>query len=121
VRELRDRFKSGTLSKQELATALRALNDDRKARRHHHREGLRQRWGKRLALPAATAELRHHERRMAHLNRMLLLAETERQGKAKDELVARIEKLSELENRRHERKMSQLEVTAEGPNKPAKQ
>jgi hypothetical protein len=49
---------------------------------------------------------------MAHLNRMLLLAETERKGQAKDKLVERIEKLKSQEDERHERKMSQLQTTS---------
>ncbi len=110
VRNLRDRFKEGKLSKDELKAQLEALNDDRKQRRERHREQLKERWGQRLAAPAAAAELRHHSRRMAHLNRMLLVTETEKKGADKDKLVARIEKLTELENQRHERKMNQIEA-----------
>jgi hypothetical protein len=110
VRDLRDRFKEGKLSKDELKAQLKALNDDRKQRRERHRKQLEERWGQRLAAPAAAAELRHHSRRMAHLNRMLLVAETEKKGADKDKLVARIEKLTELETQRHERKMNQIEA-----------
>jgi hypothetical protein len=110
--KLRDRYKDGSLKKDELKKELEALKADRKQRREQHREALKARWGNSLAAPAVREELRHHERRMAHLNRMLLLAETERKGQAKDKLVERIEKLKSQEDERHERKMSQLQTTS---------
>jgi hypothetical protein len=121
--KLRDRYKDGSLKKDELKKELEALKADRKQRREQHREALKVRWGNSLAAPAVREELKHHERRMAHLNRMLLVAETERKGQAKDKLVERIEKLRDQENERHERKMSQLQSTAahseKGINVPA--
>ena len=110
--KLRERYKDGSLKKDELKKELEALRADRKERREQHRAALKERWGNSLAASAVLAELKHHERRMAHLNRMLLLAETERKGKAKDKLVERIEKLKSHENERHERKMSQLQSTS---------
>lgn len=118
VAELRERQAQGKLSKDELKKELAALRETRKARRTQHGEALKARWGNHLAKPAMQQELRHHERRMAQLERMSLLAETERKGAAKDKLVARIQKLTDLENERHERKMKVLQVHA-GTTLPA--
>jgi hypothetical protein len=114
VSELRDKYKSGSLKKDELDKELRALKESRKERRTEHQRAIKERWGNSLAAPAAREELTHHERRMAKLNRLLLLAEAERKGAAKDKLVTRIEKLIAHENERHERKMSQIEATPRG-------
>jgi hypothetical protein len=111
VSELREKYKSGSLKKDELDKELRALKESRKERRAEHQRAIKERWGNSLAAPAARQELAHHERTMAKLNRLLLLAEAERKGKAKDKLVERIEKLIAHENERHERKMSQLDAT----------
>lgn len=114
VSELREKYRSGSLTKEELERELRALKESRKQRRSQHQRALKERWGNSLAAPAGRAELAHHERRMAKLNRLLLLAESERKGAAKDKLVQRIEKLIALENERHERKMSQLDAPPAG-------
>jgi hypothetical protein len=118
VAELRERQAAGKLSKDELKKELAALRESRAERRQARREALRERWGQKLAEPSVQQELRHHERRMAQLERMALLAQTDRSGKAKDALVARIDKLTERENQRHERKLSQLETKA-GNTRPA--
>jgi hypothetical protein len=110
VAELGERHAKGKLKKAELKQELAALKESRGERRRQHRADLKERWGDGLAQPAAREELRHHERRMARLERMLLLAQTERAGAAKDKLVARIEKLIAHENGRHERKMEQLQA-----------
>jgi len=117
VAELRERQAQGKLSKDELKKELAALRETRKERRQQHGEALKARWGNHLAQPAMQQELRHHERRMAKLERMSLLAETERKGAAKDKLVARIQKLIEQENERHERKMKVLQAHA-GTTRP---
>lgn len=112
VAELRERSAQGQLSPAELKKELAALRASRDERRREHREALRARWGNKLAQPAAQEELHHHERRMARLERMALLAQNEPKGAKKDALVARIEKLTTRENERHERKMGQLEANA---------
>jgi hypothetical protein len=112
VSELRNRYKKGTLKKEQLKKELEALRATRDERRKQHQSALKERWGQRLATPAALQELQHHERRMAQLNRMALLAETERKDQAKEKLVQRIEKLTQKENARHERKMNQLQSGA---------
>jgi hypothetical protein len=108
MRELRDSYADGKVPPQELGERLKALRDSRSERRQQHRAALKERWGERLTLPDARQELLHHERRMAQLNRMLLLATTERSDQAKQQLCARIEKLQDRENQRHERKMASL-------------
>ncbi len=60
-------------------------------------------------------ELTTHSRRLAQLNRALLLAESERQGKDKDKLVDRIEKLIDKENERHEKAMDRFKSGSTGP------
>lgn len=112
VAELRERSAQGKLSPAELKKELAALRASRDERRREHREALRARWGNKLAQPAAQEELHHHERRMARLERMALLAQNEPKGAKKDALIARIEKLTTRENERHERKMGQLEASA---------
>jgi hypothetical protein len=125
--ELRERRAQGQLSPAELKKELAGLRASREERRREHREALRQRWGNQLAQPSAQEELQHHERRMARLERMALLAQNEPNGAKKDALVARIEKLTSRENERHERKMGQLEASANaktagaGQAKPEKQ
>lgn len=115
MQELRERYKSGALKKGELEKELQALRESRKERRQQHQLALKERWGASLAAPPVRAELERHERRMAKLNRLSLLAETERQGAAKDKLVQRIDQLTARENERHERKMTDLESTAGSP------
>jgi hypothetical protein len=111
--ELRERRAQGQLSAADLKKELAALRSSRDERRREHREALRARWGSQLAQPAAQEELRHHEQRMARLERMALLAQNDPSGAKKDALVARIEKLTARENERHERKMAQLEASAQ--------
>ena len=115
---LRERQAQGKLSKEELKKELAALDKSRSERRRQHREVLKERWGGELARPPAREELRHHERRMAQLERMALLAQTERSGAAKDQLATRIDKLIARENERHQRKMTQLAAQA-GTTQPA--
>ncbi|MEO8181033.1 MAG: hypothetical protein ABI895_19530 [Deltaproteobacteria bacterium] len=116
--ELRERQAQGKLSKEELKKELATLRESRGERRQSRREALHKRWGHRLAEPTVQQELRHHERRMARLERMALLAQTDRSGAAKEALVARIGRLTAQEKERHERKMSQLE-TKPGSTQPA--
>ena len=118
VADLRDRQAQGKLSKEELKKELAALDKSRNERRREHREALKQRWGADLARPPAREELRHHERRMAQLERMSLLAQSERSGAAKGKLVARIDKLVARENERHQRKMTQV-AAQPGTTQPA--
>ncbi len=69
------------------------------------------RWGDLLTFPAAQEELRIHSRRMAYLNRALFLAETELKTN-QDETIARVNKLMDAENQRHEKAMERLKTGA---------
>jgi len=125
--ELRERRAQGQLSPAELKKELAALRASRDERRHEHREALRARWGNKLAQPSAQEELQHHERRMARLERMALLAQDQPNAAKKSALLARIEKLTTRENERHERNMVQIEASSNaktagaGEQKPEKQ
>lgn len=108
LQQLRAEIREGKLKPNEVKDRLAKLRDDAKDRRKAHREALKERWGDTLAKPNVREELRHHARRMAFLNRALILAETERKGKDKDKVVERIEKLIEKENERHTRAMERI-------------
>jgi hypothetical protein len=113
--DLREDLKSGKITKQELKDRLAKLKETLPDRRREHREAIKRRWGATLAQPAVKNELTIHARRLAQLNRALLLAESERQGKDKDKLVDRIEKLIDKENERHEKAMDRFKS---GPTDP---
>jgi len=114
--KLRAELREGKLKPAEVKERLAKLKDDAKDRRKAHREALKEKWGDTLAKPNVREELRHHARRMAFLNRALIVAETEKKGADKDKLVARIEKLIEKENERHDKAMERIKS---GPTTPA--
>jgi len=112
-------LKEGKIKPAEVKERLAKLRDDAKDRKKAHREAIKERWGDALAKPNALQELKHHARRMAFLNRALILAETERKAKDKDKLVERIEKLIEKENERHAKAMERIKSGQPGPNAAA--
>lgn len=116
---LQEDLKHGKLKKEELTERLAALEASRQERQKEHRAELGERWGKSLESPPVREELRHHARRSALLNRALLVAETDPQVKDKDKLVARVEKLIEKENARHEKAMQRFEASTDPSTKPA--
>jgi hypothetical protein len=103
-------FRGGAVSKELLKERIAKMHQLRAERRKENREEVRRRWGAALMHPACREELRHHARREAFLTRALFLAQTE-QVKNKDALIARIEKLIDKENERHERAMERLKST----------
>jgi hypothetical protein len=109
-------FQHGAVKKEELQDRIKAMQAARLERKKEHREELRARWGPALLHPSIREELRHHARREAFLSRMMFVAETEVTGKKKEALIARIEKLIDKENARHERAMERLKSN---PNPPA--
>jgi len=119
LRALRDELKAGKLKKADLEASLSKLRENNKERRDNHRAALKARWGEQLAKPDAQNELMVHERRMAKLNRLLLLAQTERTGKDSEKLSERIEKLVDLETARHEKRMAQITSGAAAAPAPA--
>jgi len=108
MRQLREDLKSGKIKKEELKDKLAKLHENAGERGKQHRQELSKRWGGALAAPAAREELKHHARRMAFLNRALVLAQTEAKDKDKDKLLERITKLIDKEDERHERAMERF-------------
>lgn len=108
MRQLREELKTGKLTKDQLKDKLAKLRESVGERGKEHRHELSRRWGGTLALPAAREELKNHARRMAFLDRALVLAETEAKDKDKDKLNARISKLIDKEDERHERAMERF-------------
>ena len=106
MRELHEEFKAGKLKKEDLKDKLAKLRETSGERGKQHRQELGKRWGGTLAQPSAVDELKHHARRMAFLDRAMLLAETDAKDKAK--LSERISKLIDKENARHESAMERL-------------
>ncbi len=111
MRALFEELKTGKLKKQDVKARLAELGTDRDERKQQHRQQLKERWGNTLTQPAAREELEHHARRVARLNRAMVLAETE-VTKDKDKLKERINKLMEQENTRHERAMARLQASS---------
>jgi hypothetical protein len=101
-------FSHGKMTKPELEKRIAEMRANKAERKKEHREGLRRRYGAALAHPAVREELRHHARREAFLSRALFLAQTQAAPKDKDKLIARIEKLIEKEEARHDRAMERL-------------
>jgi|GEM_PF-1378917 len=117
MRELHDELKAGKIKKEDLKDRLAKLHETAGERGKQHRQELSKRWGGTLAQPSAVEELKHHARRMAFLDRAMVLAETEAKDKAK--LTERISKLIDKENDRHERAMERLKSMPPTPAAPA--
>ena len=108
LRELYQDLKDGKLKKDELKAKLAQLQDTRNERRKEHREDIGKRWGATLALPPARDELKLHARRMAFLNRALVLSQGDTKPD-KDKTIDRISKLIDKENARHDRAMARIQ------------
>jgi len=117
--ELRAEIKDGKLKKEDLKARFAELKAKRDERMHAHRQSLKERWGDKLAVPAVHDELARHERRLAMLDRILELAQTEKTGKDKDALTARIQGLISKENARHDRVMQQTPAASASAPTPS--
>jgi hypothetical protein len=122
-RELYDDLKEGKLKKEDLKTKLAQLHDTVSERRKQHREEIGKHWGATLALPPAREELKIHARRMAFLNRALVLAQGDTKPD-KEKTVERISKLIDKENTRHDKAMARIQsqpatAVAAAPPNPA--
>ncbi|HKY36215.1 MAG TPA: hypothetical protein VJN18_09770 [Polyangiaceae bacterium] len=115
LRALIEDLQQGRVKKAELKEHLAKLRDNMAERRKQHQVELKARWGATLAMPPVREELQHHARRMARLNRAMLLAQTEL-TKDKDKVVERIQKLIDKEQQRHDRAMERFKSM---PNTPA--
>ncbi len=105
VRQLREDLKDGKVKKEDVQAQLTQLRATVGERQKEHRQELVERWGAKLSTPPAHDELTLHARRMAFLDRALLLAQS-RTGADKDKLLERISKLVDKENLRHERALT---------------
>ena len=84
------------------------MKDTRSERRKEHREEIGKRWGGTLALPPARDELTLHARRMAFLNRALVLVQDDTKPD-KQKTIDRITKLIDKENARHDQAMAHIQ------------
>jgi hypothetical protein len=119
LRELHDELKAGKIKKEDLKDKLAKLRDTAGERGKQHRQELNKRWGGALAQPSALEELKHHARRMAWLNRAMVVAETGAADKDRPKLTERISKLIDKENDRHERAMERLKSMPATPGASA--
>ena len=103
-----EELKNGNPHPEELKKKLEELRTLRDDRRHEQRAFLHRRWGHDVGKPVAKDELERHARRLARLQRLEVLAATERTGDARKRLIARIEQLRALEEKRHEEAMKKL-------------
>jgi hypothetical protein len=126
-KELRDAAKAGDKeaakdAREELKEDKKELREDQKAkleelrktrqdRRKDRVKEIRDKWGDAANKPNARAEIRTHARRMARLNHAKTLATSA--GKA--EIIARIDKLIERENTRHQAAMERLKAEGGKP------
>ncbi len=83
---------------------LEQLRETRKQRRAAHLAKIKQKWGDAVDRPAVRSELKVHAWRMARLNRIRELATAE----DKKDVVARVDKLIEKEQARHDKHMDVL-------------
>lgn len=102
--------------REELAKKLAELKATRAERRERHRSALVQQLGARLNVPEIKAELELHARREAELSRVTFLANNARSGAAREQLLARVTKLSAREQARHAARMQQLANAATAPS-----
>ncbi|MDC0742375.1 hypothetical protein [Polyangium mundeleinium] len=115
-KEIREDRKAGADAKElredkkEIREDKKELREDRKAKREARRKELREKWGDVVKHPDARAELKVHARRVARLAQARKVAEAD----GKKELVARIDKLVEKENARHQRVMDRLKEKGSG-------
>jgi hypothetical protein len=118
MHELLDELGSGKLKKGDVKDRLEDLRKGRAERAKEHREELKNRFGSLLAQPAVREELENHGRRMARLDRAMLLCETEVK-KDKDKLKERISKLITRENERHDKAMERFKSAPTPPSASA--
>lgn len=114
--EVAEQLRNGNPNPEELKRKLEGLRLLRNERRHDQRAFLRQRWGNTVDKPDVKQELELHARRLARLQRLEVVVATERTGDQRKRLIARIERMRALENKRHETAMTKL--VPEGASPP---
>ena len=98
-------------AREERKGAREERRETRKDRRKDRLKEIRERWGDIVRLPEVRAELKTQAWRMARLNHIKALAESE----GKTELVARADKLIERERARHQAAMERLKAKGGTP------
>jgi hypothetical protein len=88
-----------------VAQAWAKLKETRAERRRQRLAEIKQKWGAIEDKPAARAEFKVHAWRLARLQRIRALAEAD----GKTDVVARVDKLIQKENDRHEKHMAVLQ------------
>jgi hypothetical protein len=109
-------LRSGEITKADFEAKLKELKTNAKERRKARHDELRGRFTKEaLRGDAFRAEFKTHARRMAFLNRAQVVAQTELTGDKQKKALARIDKLLELESKRHDEKLEKLKYGDTAP------
>jgi colicin import membrane protein len=105
LKEKRDDLKDAARDNAlDLKERWQKLRETRVERRKERRDEIKKKWGELEKKPAVRAELKVHAWRMARLKRLRAIAEAD----GKTDTVARIDKLVQKENERHEKHMQTL-------------
>jgi hypothetical protein len=99
---LRDEFKAGKISKEDFKAKVAKLHDSIAERRKIEAARNKQEWGELVERTEVHTEMQDHARRIAYLDRALVVAETEVKDAEQAKLVARINALRDKENARHQ-------------------
>jgi hypothetical protein len=109
-------LRSGEITKTDFEAKLKELKQKTKERRKARHDELRGRFTNvALRSEAFRAEVKTHARRMAFLNRAQVVAQTELTGDKQKKTLARIDKLLELETKRHDEKLEKLKYGDAAP------
>jgi hypothetical protein len=107
--DIAEAFRKHRPSQEELKSAMAAAHENAKVRREARMLEVRQRFGADvLARREVFEELRVHARRMAFLNRAKLVATTELEEPKRTKALARIDKLTAIEQSRHQARIAKL-------------
>jgi hypothetical protein len=122
VREVRswqadvaEAFRKHRPNKEELRDAITKAQASAKGRREARLLEMRQRYGAAaFANREVLAEFRVHARRMAFLNRAKVVATTELDEPKRSKVIARVDKLTQSEQERHEKRMEAFRAARPG-------
>jgi hypothetical protein len=111
-----DGFRKKRPDPKEIQAHIAEFRASAAARRAEHMSEIRQRFGpKLLGTREFAEEFRHHARRMAFLRRAKFVATTELEEPKRTAALARIDKLTEREQARHERRVEKLKSNQPSP------
>jgi len=109
-----------TPNRELLQKKLEELAESRAERRRTRQLSLAHELGPSAEKPEVRGELERHARAVARLERIKFLAATERSGDSRKQLLERVARLSELEERRYHQRVRALLQPAPGPADSAK-